>query len=174
VLSWRIAFPGNQLCSFRMSFPHLDMSAEEAGMINHCGLDTAQEELRGGKRSAEHQCHREFEVLWCKANKMGKMTVMLPDGCVAARRVSVATWRFAIHGKPGARQNSQAPAAAAVEGPAPTPAGSFRRWFSVLGGENRARGTRAVNPAENTPACHVSHEFLLREVKGLRKVCCKN
>lgn len=36
MLSWRIAFPGNQLCSFRMSFPHLDMSAQEAGMINCC------------------------------------------------------------------------------------------------------------------------------------------
>lgn len=36
VLSCRIAFPGNQLCSFRMSLPHLCMSAQEAGMINGC------------------------------------------------------------------------------------------------------------------------------------------
>lgn len=36
MLSWRIAFPGNQLCSFRKLFPHLDMSAGEVGMINGC------------------------------------------------------------------------------------------------------------------------------------------
>lgn len=93
MLSWRIAFPGNQLCSFRMSFPHLDMSAQEAGMINRRDRTVR---YNNSVRGAIPSCSlaTEFGAFRCKANKMGTMTRMLPEAYLSVYRVAVATWRF--------------------------------------------------------------------------------
>lgn len=62
VLSCRIAFPGNQLCSFRMSLLHLGMSAQEAGMINGCDWPVLWNNWAQGTTPAL-PCSRGFGVL---------------------------------------------------------------------------------------------------------------
>ena len=99
MLSWRIAFPGNQLRSFRKSFPHLDLSAQEAGMMDRSDRTV---HWSNSVRGSIPWC---FAVLWGPANKMGRMTRMLPEAYLSVYSVAVATWRFAIHRKCIARQN---------------------------------------------------------------------